>query len=146
MSATSPLRRLAVLLLVLPPLLSWSLARGVVLCIAADGHLAVEAIASACCDDPGGTGAGPGVGLGVGLTLTSSDADCGPCADYGLEAAPEGAAVERVSVPEPPVLAAGTRDGQRGAPVQAGVLPALGGDRGLASPHLVLQRTVLLRC
>lgn len=140
-----PVRRLLVLLALLPQLLMLGLGQGVVVCVAPSGHLQVELSASACCDSPPAGLTEAGTSFASDRTLVATD--CGSCSDFVMVvdllgspdhrkvefAAPPSAAhivVEVVAEPEPSLSSQGPGTSRRGVePLYLG--------------HL---RSVVLRC
>lgn len=149
------LRRLAALLLLVPWLLSPATGRGLVVCVGPDGHLRLEVVASACCDDlapgaPAGwaeAGAGPVVVPDAGA---DGRADCGSCDDLriALDVHASRAHEERAEHPAqaaPPLAAPAALVSRLHADGPGGAAPARAA-RGLAPPSLRRLRGVALRC
>ena len=145
MSTTSSLRRMAILVALLPQLLLMGLGQGVVLCVAPGGHVQMEAVASLCCaDSTSGEAA-----RDVSLSTPIGDSDCDQCTDYRISLdsimAPDSRteAFERL----PGCLAATPTEAPRLLPGSTSS-PYFGRapDRGHAPPYLGHLRSVLLRC
>jgi hypothetical protein len=143
MTSLTPLRRLAILLALLPQLLVLGLGSGVVVCVTPDGHLQLEVSGSDCCEElaaPSGD---------KGSARSQGRSDCGPCTDFAIvldqrrSKDDDGKALRFPSTPlramslQAPLLA-----GPKG-PGRAFGLPATG---VAAPPHLIHLRSVLLRC
>jgi hypothetical protein len=142
MTTLPRIRRLALLLVLLPQLLVLGLGRGVVICIASDGHVRVEAAASVCCED-GGSALG-----GAGLAGSPDEPDCGPCADFRLALDARAARGSSVAGWELPQSAAALPV-EPPTPSAAADLARPHGlrqDRGRVPPHLVHLHCVVLRC
>ena len=142
MIAVPCLRRLALLLALLPQILVLALGQGIVVCVAPGGHVQVEIAASACCAEVGSAvrGGDPGI--------LQDEPDCGSCSDLRIALDPRVArssdarTLELPSAPaalpvEPPAF---PKAAERTRPREHHV------DRGHEPPHLIHLRSVLLRC
>ena len=138
------LRRLALLLALLPQLLVLGLGRGVVLCIAPSGHVQLEIAASTCCGDDGASTA-PG---DRDLASSEDEPDCGSCSDLQIALDPRASRGSGTQEIELPAHAAATPPEPDAIPVAANVTGPLDRilDRGHEPPHLIHLRSVLLRC
>lgn len=138
------LRRLTLLLTLLPQLLLLGLGRGVVVCVAPGGHMQVEVLASACCG-----GADSSTNTGAGLALTQDEPDCGSCSDLWIvvdSRVSRSSGARDVELPSDTALALAPEPLR--FPGSADPLRALGShlDRGQEPPHLIHLRSVVLRC
>jgi hypothetical protein len=135
------IRRLLLLLVLLPQLLVLGLGRGVVICIEPGGHVRVEAAASTCCADDG-----------VGRAQSAGaleETDCGSCSDVRIALdvrASRGpghdrslGGSERLQGALPVALPACTTS-------YVGRALARRAERGHVPPHPVRMRGVVLRC
>ena len=144
MASAPHLRRIALLLALLPQFLLLGLGRGVVICVAPGGDVRVEITASERCFDP----AALGTASAADGVLSEEEPTCGPCSDLALVLGdpvirnsgahdvelPSG--LERLSVaPAFSAPMAGAAD-----------VPGLAFERGPRARHLVCMRSVLLRC
>lgn len=144
--ATIPrIRRLVLLLALLPQLLVLGLGQDFVVCIAPGGHLQLEAAGSVCCADP----TSASTASDEGIAVSQNEPDCGSCSDYRIVLDPrlsrssgagrfelpsDATALLPVEIPTLPVAADPTRC--FGRPL----------DRGHEPPHLIHLRSVVLRC
>jgi len=144
MTPLSNLRRLAVLLALLPQLLVLGLGRGLVLCIAPSGHVQVEIAASPCCE-----GANPSTASGDRDPAASHDApDCDSCSDLQIALDPRigrGSSTQEIELPAYAPAIAPEPIAVPGAADATGPLGRIL-DRGHEPPHLIHLRSVLLRC
>ena len=137
------LRRLALLLALLPELLMLGLGQGVVLCIAPGGHVQVEVETSVCCAEADAAAHGPGAGA------SEHERDCGPCSDVGTTLDPHAAQAPEVQGVELPAASAALPEDAlalRGAVDRT--MPRLRDDPdgGQGPPHLLWLRSVMLLC
>ena len=142
MSLLPNLRRLALVLALLPQLLMLGAGPAVVVCVAPGGHMQVEAAASACCRGPASAGDGD-------LSTSQGGPDCGACSDIAialdprvfLAAGPGGLDLPSDTATALPVMLTAV-------PITAEFCysPGRSARRGHLPPHLVHLRSVLLRC
>lgn len=144
MKPASGLRRLALLLVVLPQLLVLGLGRGLVVCIAPGGHVRVEVAAGPCCGDRealtalrGGDRAEP-----------HDEPDCGPCSDLRVAPAPRASRSTDARAGELPSFVPDALVEPPGSLLAAGTTRRAARDpgRGLEPPHLIQVRSIVLRC
>ena len=139
------MKRLLILLTLLPQLLVLGLGTGVVVCVGAGGHLQIEVAAGDCCSDTSAAsleavsnGAWGASGHGF---CTTSCTDLGIVVDTRLSRAPDGPDIETgVSAALP--VESSTLFG-RGLPV---FVAQRGSQDNFEPPHLLHLRSVLLRC
>jgi len=138
------LRRLALLLALLPQLLVLGLGRGVVVCIAPGGHVQVEIAASTCCAD-----AAPSATAGNrDLASSQDEPDCGSCSDLQIAMDPRvarGSSTQEIELPAPAAAIPPEPTAVPAAADATGTLRRIP-DRGHEPPHLIHLRSVLLRC
>jgi len=138
------LRRLALLLALLPQLLVLGLGRGVVVCIAPDGHVQVEIAASTCCGDDGASTA-----LGDrNLASSQDEPDCGSCSDLQIALDPRvarGSGTQEIELPAHTAAILPEPFAFLAAPDATDSLGRIL-DRGHEPPHLIHLRSVVLRC
>ena len=134
-------RRLFILLALLPQLLVLGLGRGVVLCVAPDGHVQIEVAASTCCADA--LAASPEDTVG-----SEQEADeCGSCTDLQIvvdtrvSRAPDGTDVD--SGPSAALPVETSDPFGRG---QSKLAAHRWVQSDLEPHHLIHLRSVLLRC
>jgi len=144
MTPVQSLRRLALLLALLPQLIVLGLGRGVVVCIAPSGHVQVEIAASPCCGDAGSAGAGGD----RDLATSQDEPDCGSCSDLQIALDTRVARSSSAGQVELPANAAIP-------PLEPFAFPAAVDasrprgriqDRGHEPPHLIHLRSIVLRC
>lgn len=138
------LRRLALLLVLLPQLLVLGLGRGIVVCIAPGGHVQVEIAASSCCSNASPSGA---VGSGD-LASPQDEPDCGSCSDLQIALDTRVARSSGTQGNELPSNAAAPPLEPIADPIAPDAAPSLVRtlDRGHEPPHLIHLRSVVLRC
>jgi hypothetical protein len=139
MIALRHLRRLALVLALLPQLFVLVLGSGVVLCIAPGGHVQVEVVATECCGESGSTTAG-----GVERAVSQSDDGCGACSDLQLVLDPRVPRVAGTGAVAGAAALSAEPAPWRSAACAMRVAPRA--DRGREPPHLIRLRSVLLRC
>ena len=138
------LRRLALLLALLPQLLVLGLGRGVVVCIAPGGHVKVEIAASTCCGDDGATMA-PG---DRDPAASQDEPDCGSCSDLKIALDPRvtrSSGTQEIELPAHTAAIPPEPLTFQAAPDSTGSLGRIL-DRGQEPPHLIHLRSVVLRC
>lgn len=145
MTPASRLRHLGLLLALLPQLLLLGLGRGVVLCIASDGHVQVELVSSACCLQDASA-------AGNEEPASGEDSDCGSCRDLliAMEAVVSRNSVgSSIELPSNAIPLASPLASLESPPRadSSGTLPLAGSPRrALEPPHLSRLRSLQLRC
>ncbi len=133
--------RALVVLLLLPQLLLLGLGGRLVLCVAPDGHLVVEAAGSACCDASAHDDARPAPTLAP--AGAHGGADCGACTDIEIAFLREATAASVGDGP-PPASDVARDCGPHRAPPRA--LARVTARPPAVSPRFERLRGTVLRC
>ena len=144
MTSVHRLRRLALLLALLPQLLVLGLGGGVVVCVAPDGHVQLEIAASECCGDAGASTA-PG---DRDVASSQDEPDCGSCSDLQIAldtGVARSSGAQEIELPAHTAAILPEPLAFQAAPDGKGALGRVL-DRGHEPPHLIHLRSVVLRC